>query len=100
MTGLKNRTVGIAVGAALSIAGLVLGAMWVLRPGPPVEYPADPTDQPPALAAFDTSRLDVPGCPVDEPDEAPAAPGKPGEEKLVEWGAVRLGRWSYYQGRN
>ncbi len=100
MTLRKSRTLGIAVGAALSIAVLVLGAMWALRPGPPVEYPADPRDQPPALAAFDTSTLLIPGCPVDEPDEAPTTPGKPGEEKLVEWGAVRLVRCTYVPGAN
>jgi hypothetical protein len=95
MLSLKARTVGVFVGAALLVAGLVVGWRWAVRPDPAVEYPADPADQPPAFAAFDTSGLAVPGCPVQQPDEAPAAPGRPGDEKLVEWGAVRFVRCTY-----
>jgi hypothetical protein len=95
LSGLKARTVGVFVGAALLVAGLVVGWRWALRPDPAVEYPADPADQPPAFAAFDTSGLAVPGCPVKLPDEAPAVPGRSGDEKLVEWGAVRFVRCTY-----
>ena len=95
MSGLKARTVGVFVGAALLVAGLVVGWRFAVRPDPAVEYPADPADQPPAFAAFDTSALAVPGCPVKLPDEPPAFPGRPGDEKLVEWGAVRFVRCTY-----
>lgn len=98
MGGPKARTVGVFVGAALLVAGLVIGWRWALRPDPAVEYPADPADQPPAFAAFDTSGLAVPGCPGKQPDEAPAAPGRPGGEELVEWGAVRFVRCTYLPG--
>lgn len=95
LSGLKARTVSVLVGAALLVAGLLVGWRWALRPDPAVEYPADPTDQPPAFAAFDTSALAVPGCPGKQPDDAPAVPGRPGDEKLVEWGAVRFVRCTY-----
>jgi hypothetical protein len=98
MTGTKGSIAGVAVGAALCAAVLVLGAMWALRPGPAVEYPADPTDQPPAAAAFDAGLLMAPGCPTEQPDEAPAVPGKAGDDKLVDWGAVQLVRCTYTLG--
>jgi hypothetical protein len=88
----------VFVGAALLVAALVFGSMWALRPGPAVEYPADLADQPPAFAAFDLGGLAVPGCPVKQPDEAPRPPGKPGDDKLVEWGAVRFVRCTYLFG--
>jgi hypothetical protein len=97
MLSMKARTACMFVGAALLVAVLVVG--WrAVRPGPAVEYPADPADQPPAFAAIDTSGLAVPSCPVQQPDEPPAAPGRPGDEKLVEWGAVRFVRCTYFLG--
>lgn len=95
MSGLKARTASVFVGVALLVTGLVFGWRWAARSGPPVEYPADPADQPPAFAPFDASRLAVPGCPLAPPDEPPDPPGKPGDEKLVEWGAVRFVRCTY-----
>ena len=93
----KRRSVGVAAGAALLLAGLAFYGVWALRPrGDRAEYPADPADQPPAVAAFDTSTLTVPGCPLEQPEEAPVAPGKPGEDKLVDWGAVRFVRCTYF----
>lgn len=98
LSNVKARTVGVFVGAALLVAGSVVGWRWAVPPDPAVEYPADPADQPPVFAAIDTSRLAVPSCSVQQPDEPPAAPGRPGDEKLVEWGAVRFVRCTYFLG--
>lgn len=81
----------IVLAAAAAITGLV-----VLRRHPPAEYPADPADQPPAAEAFDLGTLITPGCPTGQPDPAPAAPGRAGSERLVEWGAVRIVRCTYF----
>jgi hypothetical protein len=91
----KRNIVVVAVGTTLLVAGVVLGGLWAFRAGPAVEYPADPADQPPVAVAFDASTLTVPGCPTEQPDEAPAAPGRASDDKLVEWAAVRLVRCTY-----
>jgi hypothetical protein len=98
MTARRWGVVGLAVGGALVLAALVPVALWVVRPAMAVEYPADPTDRPPPAVAFDPSTLTAPGCPTEQPDAAPATPGRAGEDRLVEWGAVRLVRCTYMLG--
>jgi hypothetical protein len=96
----KRRTAVIAAAVVLILAGAVSLELWSLRSGSAgrdrAEYPADPADQPPVATAFDTSTVTVPGCPTDQPEAAPADPGVPGDDKLVEWGAVRLVRCTYF----
>jgi hypothetical protein len=96
----KRRTAAVAVAVVLVLAGAVSLELWSLRSGSAgrdrAEYPADPADQPPVPAAFDTSTLTVPSCPTDQPGPAPADPGAPGDDKLVEWGAVRMVRCTYF----
>jgi hypothetical protein len=96
-----KRTAGIAAGVGLLLAALVVGEVWAQSgksAGDPGEYPADLMDQPPAAVAFDPNALASPGCPTGQPDRAPTGPGQPGDEKLVEWGAVRLVRCGYFAG--
>jgi hypothetical protein len=94
MTG-KRSVAALTVGGAAVLAALVFVGWRAMRPAPAVEYPADPADQPPAAVAFDPSTLTAPGCPTVQPDPAPAPPGVAGDDKLVDWGAVRLVRCTY-----
>ncbi|GIG56872.1 hypothetical protein Lfu02_12440 [Longispora fulva] len=95
---MRRRTVVTGACAALTVGGLVLAGLWWARPDPRIEYPADAADRPPAVVVVDTTALAMPACPSTGPAAAPAAPGRPGVDKLVEWGAARLVRCAYAPG--
>jgi len=51
----RSGLVALAVGLVMVLVAAAFTAVVVLRRHRPVEYPADPADQPPAAAAFDLS---------------------------------------------